>query len=542
MKFTYRSGQRPLDGYTIKRGIGQGGFGEVYFAVSDSGKEVALKLLRGHREIELRGIASCLNLKHPNLVHVYDLRTDALGETWLIMEYILGESMAQVISRHPHGLPLNLAKEWFVNLSRAVGFLHDHGVVHRDLKPANIFIENGTLKVGDYGLCKALGSTHREQTRNIGTVHYMAPEISTGNYNKPIDVYSCGVILHEMLTGVVPFDGESDGEILMKHLTAVPDLSRVPEPFRPVIARALDKNPVRRFNSMNEFARAVEAAADTQSGTFSVPVAATPPRGDPSPADVPSTPVIARPLPPPGTVAGAYPAADRAASYPIGNADPTSTGLHIGSLRDRLAALSGSMAWAPFFVLLGVIPYAVVTHTADVSRLGELFLVTVALAWAILIGSSGASYRTADSWGNRLRLGGLGFLVGGFVYWLDGWQIPRPVWEAATSQERYLLGMFAIPAESVSVALHYLIYFSGILIAGRWWRVAARDRKERFGLFPLFAAGFWSGLLIFLWPWESGSPVVGAIVPLVIAVAAVQLASPWVEPPPPPPKRLRWRS
>src|SRR6478736_3074223 len=83
MKFTYRCGQRPLDGFTLKRGVGQGGFGEVYFAVSDGGKEVALKLLRGHTDAELRGIAHCLNLKHPNLVHLYDLRTDSRGEKWV---------------------------------------------------------------------------------------------------------------------------------------------------------------------------------------------------------------------------------------------------------------------------------------------------------------------------------------------------------------------------------------------------------------------------------------------------------------------------
>src|SRR5947208_3238294 len=79
MKFTYGSGQRPLDGFVLKRGIGRGGFGEVYFAVSDGGKEVALKLLRGsgNTDIELRGVVQCLNLKHPNLVALYDLKTDA---------------------------------------------------------------------------------------------------------------------------------------------------------------------------------------------------------------------------------------------------------------------------------------------------------------------------------------------------------------------------------------------------------------------------------------------------------------------------------
>src|ERR1700752_564517 len=88
MKFTYSSGQRPLDGYTIKRGIGRGGFGEVYYALSDGGKEVALKLVRGDTQAELRGVAQCLNLKHPNLVNLYDLRGDNQGDHWVVMEYI----------------------------------------------------------------------------------------------------------------------------------------------------------------------------------------------------------------------------------------------------------------------------------------------------------------------------------------------------------------------------------------------------------------------------------------------------------------------
>src|SRR5438105_13858945 len=104
MKFTYTSGQRPLDGFTIKRAIGKGGFGEVYFAVSDGGKEVALKVLRDNSDIELRGVAQCLNLKHPYLVALYDLRTDARGDHWVVMEYIAGESLGAVLGRHPNGL------------------------------------------------------------------------------------------------------------------------------------------------------------------------------------------------------------------------------------------------------------------------------------------------------------------------------------------------------------------------------------------------------------------------------------------------------
>ena len=90
MRFQYPSGSRPLEGYTIKRGVGRGGFGEVYFAVSDAGKEVALKLIRRNLEVELRGVTHCLNLKHPNLIDVYDIRTDEHDDRWVVMEYVVG--------------------------------------------------------------------------------------------------------------------------------------------------------------------------------------------------------------------------------------------------------------------------------------------------------------------------------------------------------------------------------------------------------------------------------------------------------------------
>src|SRR5436190_785210 len=132
MKFTYSSGQRPLDGYTLKRGIGRGGFGEVYYALSDGGKEVALKLVSGNLEVELRGVAQCLNLKHHNLVDLYDLRTDAHGDHWVIMEYISGEPLNTVLARHPDGLPADLVQQWFLSLARAIAYLHDQDIVHRD--------------------------------------------------------------------------------------------------------------------------------------------------------------------------------------------------------------------------------------------------------------------------------------------------------------------------------------------------------------------------------------------------------------------------
>ena len=253
MKFTYTSGSRPLEGYTIKRGVGRGGFGEVYYATSDAGKEVALKLIRRNLDVEIRGVSQCLNMKHPNLLGLFDIKQDALEDSWVVMEYMNGECLESVIQRHPNGLPLNAALNWYRGICSGVAYLHDHGVVHRDLKPGNIFCDEGVVKIGDYGLSKFISASRRSgQTESVGTVHYMAPEIGRGRYGKEIDIYALGIILYEVLTGRVPFDGESVGEVLMKHLTAEPDLSLLQEPYRTVVARALDKDPERRLKTVQE--------------------------------------------------------------------------------------------------------------------------------------------------------------------------------------------------------------------------------------------------------------------------------------------------
>src|SRR5437868_1359941 len=91
LKFAFASGSKPLAGYTIKRGVGRGGFGEVYYAVSDAGKEVALKLIRRNLDVELRGVTHCLNLKHANLVSLFDIKQDEQDNSWVVMEYVAGE-------------------------------------------------------------------------------------------------------------------------------------------------------------------------------------------------------------------------------------------------------------------------------------------------------------------------------------------------------------------------------------------------------------------------------------------------------------------
>jgi hypothetical protein len=254
----YASGARPLPGYTIKRGVGQGGFGEIYYATSDAGKDVALKLIRRNLDVELRGIHQCLNLKHPNLLSLYDIRQDNSGDTWVVMEYVADPSMDIVLSQHPKGLPPDQALYWIDGIGAGVAYLHDRGIVHRDLKPGNIFLDEGVVKVGDYGLSKYISCSRRSgHTESVGTVHYMAPEVANGRYGKEIDVYAMGVILYELLTGRVPFEGESIGEVLMKHLTAVPDVSMIAEPYRSVIAKALEKDPEKRYRSAAEMLAAL---------------------------------------------------------------------------------------------------------------------------------------------------------------------------------------------------------------------------------------------------------------------------------------------
>ncbi|MDA7979838.1 MAG: serine/threonine protein kinase [Pirellulales bacterium] len=266
MRFAYPSGSRPLDGYSIKRGVGRGGFGEVYYATSDAGKEVALKLIRRNLDVELRGVMHCLNLKHQNLIGLFDVRQDDNEDAWVVMEYVRGESLADVVDRNPQGMPVEQVLHWMRGIGAGVSYLHDQGIVHRDLKPGNIFDDDGTVKIGDYGLSKFISASRRSgQTESVGTVHYMAPEVAKGRYGKEVDVYALGIILYEMLTGRVPFEGESVAEVLMKHLTAEPDLSGISEPYRSVIAKALTKDEERRYRTVQELLADLPNNASTSS-------------------------------------------------------------------------------------------------------------------------------------------------------------------------------------------------------------------------------------------------------------------------------------
>ena len=252
-RFGFKSGSKPLEGFTIKRGVGVGGFGEVYYATSDAGKEVALKRIQRNLDIELRGVRQCLNLKHINLVSLYDIKYDEDDQAWVVMEFVAGESLQDVIERNPNGMPIEQVNDWFGGITAGVAHLHDCGIVHRDLKPGNIFRDGAIVKIGDYGLSKFISCSRRSgQTQSVGTFHYMAPEIGQGRYGKEIDVYALGIMLYEMLTGRVPYDGESSQEIIMKHLTASPDMGAIAQPYHDVIVNALAKDPAARNPSVHE--------------------------------------------------------------------------------------------------------------------------------------------------------------------------------------------------------------------------------------------------------------------------------------------------
>lgn len=288
MAYTYKHGDRPIEGITIQRAVGRGGFGEVYYALTDSGKQVALKYLRDNPDIELRGISHVLNLKSPHLITIYDIRHNAEGEPFVIMEYVSGPSLRDLLIAEPAGLGPQKAAFFLSGIAQGLDYLHQRGIVHRDLKPGNIFYDDGYVKIGDYGLSKHISvSAHSGNTISVGTVHYMAPEIGSGTYTRSIDIYALGVMLYEMLTGRLPFTGSSMGEVLMRHLSEQPDVSGIPEPFATVIARALRKDPSERYQDVHEMVEAVTSAAEVSESlaSFDATVLARAPRVRQAPAD-----------------------------------------------------------------------------------------------------------------------------------------------------------------------------------------------------------------------------------------------------------------
>ena len=264
--YKYSPGDRPLDDYTIEYALGKGGFGEVYFARSDAGREVAMKAILEHQEVELRGAKNCMNVKSPRLLTIHDIKRSTDGVVWIVMEYVRGPSLQDIIVESPDGLEPEQAVYLLRELALGLSDLHNAGIVHRDLKPSNVFFDGGRVKIGDYSLSKTISSHEQSQhTMTVGSVHYMAPEISLGRYDKTVDIYALGIILFEMLAGRPPHTGETVGEVLMKHLRADVDVERIDSRFREVIQRAANRDPSTRFQTAEEFAKSAMESVNTSS-------------------------------------------------------------------------------------------------------------------------------------------------------------------------------------------------------------------------------------------------------------------------------------
>jgi beta-lactam-binding protein with PASTA domain/tRNA A-37 threonylcarbamoyl transferase component Bud32 len=250
--------------YRIVRKLGSGGMANVYLAEDeDLGRRVAIKILNERYanddlfiERFRREAKSAAALSHPNIVSVYD-RGEAEGTYYIAMEVIEGRSLKELImTRGP--LPIAEALAYTHEILEALRFAHRHGIIHRDIKPHNILIGE-RLKVTDFGIARAGASQMTEAGSIMGTAQYLSPEQARGApVTASSDLYSVGIVLYEMLTGKVPFTGDSAIEIAMKHLNDAPKppskiRPEIPEELDAVVLRALAKNPEDRYQTAEEF-------------------------------------------------------------------------------------------------------------------------------------------------------------------------------------------------------------------------------------------------------------------------------------------------
>ena len=227
--------------YRIMRKLGSGGMANVYLAEDQElGRRVAIKILNDRHagdeqfvERFRREAKNAASLSHPNIVSIYD-RGEAEGTYYIAMEYLDGRSLKELIlSRGP--APMSVAVDYARQILSALRFAHRNGIVHRDIKPHNVLVDpEGHVKVTDFGIARAGASQMTEEGSIIGTAQYLSPEQARGTQvDQTSDLYSLGIVLYELLTGQVPFTGDSPVEIAMKHLSATPPPLRAKRPEMP---------------------------------------------------------------------------------------------------------------------------------------------------------------------------------------------------------------------------------------------------------------------------------------------------------------------
>ena len=261
--------------YRIIRKLGAGGMADVYLAEDQElGRNVAIKILNDRHAADdsfierfRREAKNAAGLSHPNIVSIYD-RGEAEGTYYIAMEYLEGRSLKElIVSRGP--APIKVSIDYARQILAALAAAHRRGIVHRDIKPHNVLVNpEGRLKVTDFGIARSGASQMTEVGSIIGTAQYLSPEQARGApVDQTSDLYSVGVVLYEMLTGQVPFTGDTPLEIAMKHLSEVP---KPPSELRPevphdldlIVLRALAKDPAERYQSAEEMDADLARVAD----------------------------------------------------------------------------------------------------------------------------------------------------------------------------------------------------------------------------------------------------------------------------------------
>ena len=269
-------GSKINDRYQIIKTLGEGGMANVYLAhdtILD--RNVAVKVLRGDlandekfvRRFQ-REALSASSLSHPNIVEMYDVGEDD-GQYYIVMEYVDGKTLKQVLKSRGH-LSVTEVVDIMLQLTDGMAHAHDAYIIHRDIKPQNIMIlSNGMIKITDFGVATALNSTQLTQTNSVmGTVHYLPPEQAQGKGSTiKSDIYSMGIMMYELLTGLVPYKGDNAVEIALKHLKEpLPSVRKanpsIPQSIENVIIKATAKNPKNRYTDAREMHEDLKTALD----------------------------------------------------------------------------------------------------------------------------------------------------------------------------------------------------------------------------------------------------------------------------------------